>query len=132
MVQKKQKNDGNDAIRIEHDRLRANLEQFRTARDVVQKVITMPVISNILGKFRKDAEDMREALVSAPKPDVEKTQAGIMARRSLCGYLENAYLHDIDEAERALKEFESHNQLFIQADGKSRGEEPGTSLAVAN
>jgi len=132
MKNSKQKNDGDDGIRIEHDRLKSNLEQFKQAREVVQRVITMPVISNILGKFRKDAEDMREALVSAAKPDIEKTQAGIVARRSICGYLENAYVQDIEEAERALKEFESRNQLFIQADGNRRGEEPGTSLAVAN
>ncbi len=57
---------------------------------------------------------MREQLVSAEKKDVEKTQAGILARRSLCGYLEHAYEQDIEEAERALEEFKNRNALFIQ------------------
>lgn len=123
------KNETNSSLRIEHERLKANLEGFCHARALILRWNSEPVISNLLGKFKKDAEDLKESLVSVSKADVEKTQAGILARRSLCGYLENAYSVDIDEAERALKEFMERNALFFAADERNEGE---TGLKAIN
>lgn len=109
------KRDENDALRVEYNRLKANLSNMEQARKVMQRVMSEPLVANIFGKIRKDERDMTESLVSTAKADIEKVQAGVLARRSILGYLEHAYETDIEEATRCLKEFRARNELFIQA-----------------
>lgn len=110
----KEEQDRNDDLRNAHERLKQNVTNLKTARRFVTDSIMNPAFAMVLGKFEKDIANGMEELVTVPKADVEKLQAKIIVGRQLVGTLKHAYESDLNEAERAVKEFEEQNPLFVK------------------
>lgn len=104
-----------DSFRKTHLQLKQNHENFSFLRKNITDTLAHPSFATLISKFERDGQEMHESLVSASKADIEKIQAGVVARRSIVGYLRNAYEEETAEALRTLKEFESKNELFVKA-----------------
>ena len=102
-----------DTVREDYEKLKAGVAVLRDKRRQVQAMMQSPALMPILGRFERDIEDRKEALVSAEKKDVERCQADIQARRGLLAMFRGAYQSDLDEADRQIKEFERTNALLL-------------------
>ena len=103
----------NDTIRADYEKMKASVAALREKRKQVLSMVQSPALMPILGRFERDIEDRKEALVSAEKKDVERCQADIQARRGLLAMFRGAYQADLDEADRQTKEFERANALLL-------------------
>ncbi|OHB81182.1 MAG: hypothetical protein A2W31_05065 [Planctomycetes bacterium RBG_16_64_10] len=103
----------NDTIRADYEKMKASVAALREKRKQVLSMVQSPALMPILGRFERDIEDRKEALVSAEKKDVERCQADIQARRGLLAMFRGAYQADLDEADRQIKEFERANALLL-------------------
>ena len=98
-----------------HLEFRARLDTAKAARDAVRSALGIPAVASILAKFKRDIDTAKEELCNAEKPaDMLRFQAMVKARRAVVGYLENAHVEDVNEAQQALNEFERDNALLIQ------------------
>lgn len=102
-----------DSIRSEHQRLKARYTEARNLKADLGEMMRSPALSPALALFRREIEDLKEALVGAEPKIVVKIQAEVTARRSLLATLQGAHDAAAEEAHRCLAEFETRNALLL-------------------
>ena len=111
-----------DRIRKHHEKLKAALDKVAGERAWWCTTLAYPAMKAILVNFANAAEEMKEELVNAIKPDEIKTfQANIKARRSLLKTLQaNATVEIAEVATKELKDFERANALFLEPEPEKK------------
>lgn len=103
-----------DRVKQDHERLQNAVEELRSQRQFILDCISDSRFAKILNRYEKEIESEKEALVMAEKKEIDGLQASVKARRALIATLKGSYENDLEEAARQLREFELHNQLFLQ------------------
>lgn len=129
MKRSQQDEQENDTLRAMHRTLKNALSDAETARGFMTHICAQPAVAQILDAFRSEAGQQHEDLVKAEKKDVEKMQAFILASRGLLNRFEDAYKQEVIDSIDRLKEFESKNALFIQAQARQQDEKDGGAIA---
>jgi hypothetical protein len=107
--------DKREMIQMDFATLKQKVAELKKNREIVSMAMVSPAIATILSQFDRQIEATKEQLVSADKKEIDSLQAQVVARRCLLDVLNNAYLKDLEEATRQLREFETKNSLFLQA-----------------
>ena len=105
-----------DVVRADHEELLKKVEDLQYKRDSIVKGLASPIFVPILQRWEREIEEHKENLVTAQPKEVVSYQESVKARRSLLATLHGAYEADLEEANRALKEFEEHNTLFLTSE----------------
>lgn len=118
MAKSNGRNEAKDHARDQHAALKNELALARTNKKWMLDTLADPRMAKVISHYERSIEDAKEELVNAPKTEVERRQATIIASRSLLATFRGSYDQAVTDAERSLKEFESHNPLFLQSNDK--------------
>lgn len=110
---KTEEDEKRNQVRDDYAKMQREVVELREKRDTIQMLFDDPTIGKILGHYETEIESFKEHLITADKKDIDRLQAEVRARRSLIATLKGAYEHDLEEADRRMREFKEKHALYL-------------------